>query len=110
MESVTKGNCSATVFQNHWDEFCDVLIVGSGFAGLAAAFEAKSEGLNLLIAPVTKKTGILIKQSSRFCQHLAVQSGDSIWKIPFHPYSNIEVRHSAGKILTKGEFPIKRFA
>jgi flavocytochrome c len=32
---------SKVAFPSRWDEFCDVLIVGSGFAGLAAAVEAK---------------------------------------------------------------------
>jgi flavocytochrome c len=49
MESETRGSCPATVFSNRWDEFCDVLIVGSGFAGLAAAIEAKSAGSSVII-------------------------------------------------------------
>ncbi len=32
-----------------WDETVDVLIVGSGFAGLAAAIEAKKAGANVLV-------------------------------------------------------------
>lgn len=35
--------------RNRWDEFCDVLIVGSGFAGLAAAIEAKRAGSSVII-------------------------------------------------------------
>jgi len=32
-----------------WDESCDVLIVGSGFAGLAAAVEAKRAGSSVIV-------------------------------------------------------------
>ena len=32
-----------------WDDSCDVLIVGSGFAGLAAAIEAKSAGSSVIV-------------------------------------------------------------
>jgi flavocytochrome c len=32
-----------------WDETCDVLIVGSGFAGLSAAIEAKAEGSSVIV-------------------------------------------------------------
>ena len=49
MGSETGGNGSEMVFSNRWDEFCDVLIVGSGFAGLAAAIEAKAAGSSVII-------------------------------------------------------------
>lgn len=32
-----------------WNEKVDVLVVGTGFAGLAAAIEAKERGLDVLI-------------------------------------------------------------
>ena len=33
----------------HWDETVDVIVVGSGFAGLAAAIEAKKAGANVIV-------------------------------------------------------------
>jgi hypothetical protein len=39
-----KSNALEMVPRLSWDESCDVLIVGSGFAGLAAAVEAKRAG------------------------------------------------------------------
>lgn len=35
---------SSAALPNRWDDTCDVLVVGSGFAGLAAAIEAKIAG------------------------------------------------------------------
>lgn len=32
-----------------WDETVDVIVVGSGFAGLAAAIEAKKAGANVVV-------------------------------------------------------------
>ena len=32
-----------------WDEEADVVVVGSGFAGLAAAIEAKEAGCSVII-------------------------------------------------------------
>ncbi|MDR0310807.1 MAG: flavocytochrome c [Acidobacteriota bacterium] len=32
-----------------WDETCDVVVVGTGFAGLAAAFEARGRGADVLV-------------------------------------------------------------
>ena len=32
-----------------WDEECDVLVIGSGYAGLAAAYEAKNAGADTLL-------------------------------------------------------------
>jgi succinate dehydrogenase/fumarate reductase flavoprotein subunit len=34
---------------SHWDEATDVLVIGSGFAGLAAAIEAKNAGSSVVI-------------------------------------------------------------
>ena len=33
----------------HWDETVDVVVIGSGFAGLAAAIEAKKAGANVVV-------------------------------------------------------------
>lgn len=32
-----------------WDETVDIIVVGSGFAGLAAAIEAKNAGVNVIV-------------------------------------------------------------
>ena len=32
-----------------WDETVDIIVVGSGFAGLAAAIEAKNAGANVIV-------------------------------------------------------------
>ena len=49
MGSETGGSGSETISRDRWDEFCDVLVVGSGFAGLAAAIEAKRAGSSVII-------------------------------------------------------------
>ena len=40
-----------------WDEEMDVLIVGSGFAGLAAALEAKKKGANVVVLEKMRTLG-----------------------------------------------------
>ena len=40
-----------------WDEEVDVLIVGSGFAGLAAALEAKKKGANVVVLEKMRTLG-----------------------------------------------------
>ena len=40
-----------------WDEECEVLVVGSGYAGLAAAIEAKSAGADVKIIEKTNRVG-----------------------------------------------------
>ena len=40
---------TALTAQGKWDEETDVIIVGSGFAGLAAAIEAKEAGCSVII-------------------------------------------------------------
>ena len=37
------------VISNKWNETADVVIIGSGFAGLAAAIEAKNAGASIII-------------------------------------------------------------
>jgi len=43
--------------ENKWDKKIDVLIVGSGFAGLAAAIEAKQAGKNVVVIEKMKSAG-----------------------------------------------------
>lgn len=49
----TMGLASSASAQNKvpakWDEIVDVIVVGSGFAGLAAAIEAKKAGANVIV-------------------------------------------------------------
>ena len=40
---------SGAALRSRWDESCDVLIVGSGFSGLAAAIEAKRAGSSVTL-------------------------------------------------------------
>lgn len=40
-----------------WDEECDVLVVGSGYTGLAAALEAKSAGADVKVIEKTERVG-----------------------------------------------------
>ena len=42
-------NIPRAALPTHWDESCDVLVVGSGFAGLAAAIEAKNAGSSVIV-------------------------------------------------------------
>lgn len=47
----SSGILAATVSAQtkKWDETFDVIVVGSGFAGLAAAIEAKKAGANVIV-------------------------------------------------------------
>ena len=49
MESVTRHNNATATLPTHWDESCEVLVVGSGFAGLAAAIEANKAGSSVIV-------------------------------------------------------------
>ena len=40
---------TASAQTRKWDETFDVIVVGSGFAGLAAAIEAKKAGANVIV-------------------------------------------------------------
>ena len=40
---------NSELFPDKWDESADVVIIGSGFAGLAAAIEAKQAGASIII-------------------------------------------------------------
>ena len=52
-EAATAANGADT----KWDEECDVLIVGSGYTGLAAALEAKSAGADVKVIEKTGRVG-----------------------------------------------------
>ncbi len=45
------------IFPDKWDESADVVIIGSGFAGLAAAIEAKRAGASVMILEKMKGYG-----------------------------------------------------
>ncbi len=49
MESETRPNSATATLPTHWDESCEVLVVGSGFAGLAAAIEANKAGSSVIV-------------------------------------------------------------
>lgn len=42
---------------NHWDEVTDVIVIGSGFAGLSAALEARKAGASVVILEKMKAAG-----------------------------------------------------
>lgn len=48
---------SAAGLPEAWDEECDVLVVGSGYAGLAAAYEAKKAGADTMLIEKMSFTG-----------------------------------------------------
>src|SRR4051812_34081665 len=41
--------CFDSSIPEHWDESTDVIVIGSGFAGLSAAAEARKSGAEVLI-------------------------------------------------------------
>ncbi len=43
--------------RNNWDEKTDVIVIGSGFAGLTAAIEAKNSGANVMILEKMRVAG-----------------------------------------------------
>lgn len=47
----------APIHQTEWDEEFDVVVVGSGFAGLAAAFEAKKAGASVVVLEKMRTPG-----------------------------------------------------
>ena len=51
------AQAAAIAIPDTWDETRDVVIVGSGFAGLAAAIEAKAIGTDTLILEKMRKPG-----------------------------------------------------
>lgn len=48
---------NSELFPDKWDESADVVIIGSGFAGLAAAIEAKQAGASVMILEKMKGYG-----------------------------------------------------
>ena len=72
----SSGILAATVSAQtkKWDETFDVIVVGSGFAGLAAAIEAKKAGANVIVLekmPTPAETQSLTEE---FLQPPAVRS------------------------------------
>jgi len=49
LEGKAAPGAAATGLPKAWDETCDVLVVGTGFAGLAAAIEARLAGAEVLV-------------------------------------------------------------
>jgi len=52
-----KSTAEAAVMPKKWDETYDVVIIGSGFAGLAAAYEAKKAGASVVILEKMRTPG-----------------------------------------------------
>ena len=55
--TATAATVSGTGLPEKWDEECDVLVIGSGYAGLAAAYEASKAGANTMIVEKMPTTG-----------------------------------------------------
>jgi flavocytochrome c len=55
--SLSASNAEATLLPKKWDETYDVVVIGSGFAGLAAAYEAKKAGASVVILEKMRTPG-----------------------------------------------------
>lgn len=51
------SDAEAAVLPKKWDESYDVVVIGSGFAGLAAAYEAKKAGASVVILEKMRTAG-----------------------------------------------------
>lgn len=51
------AEAACTVMPKKWDETYDVVVVGSGFAGLAAAYEAKKAGASVVVLEKMRTPG-----------------------------------------------------
>ena len=47
--TLTPWKAEAAMLPKKWDETYDVVVIGSGFAGLAAAYEAKKAGASVVV-------------------------------------------------------------
>lgn len=54
---LSPGKAGATELPKKWDEAVDVVVIGSGFAGLAAAIEAKTAGSSVVVLEKMRVTG-----------------------------------------------------
>lgn len=55
--ALTPWTAQAATLPKKWDETYDVVIIGSGFAGLAAAYEAKKAGASVIILEKMRTAG-----------------------------------------------------
>jgi len=55
--TLSPWNAEAAAIPKKWDETFDVVIIGSGFAGLAAAYEAKKAGASVVILEKMRTPG-----------------------------------------------------
>lgn len=55
--SATNATAAAPEVPDEWDEEFDVVVVGSGFAGLAAAYEAKKAGASVVVLEKMRTPG-----------------------------------------------------
>ncbi|MRR18546.1 MAG: FAD-dependent oxidoreductase, partial [Deltaproteobacteria bacterium] len=55
--AVTPWRAEAASIPKKWDETYDVVVVGSGFAGLAAAYEAKKAGASVVVLEKMRTPG-----------------------------------------------------
>jgi flavocytochrome c len=51
------AEAASTVMPKKWDETYDVVVIGSGFAGLAAAYEAKKAGASVVVLEKMRTPG-----------------------------------------------------
>lgn len=55
--SLSASEAEAALLPKKWDEMYDVVVIGSGFAGLAAAYEAKKAGASVVILEKMRTAG-----------------------------------------------------
>ncbi len=55
--SLSASEAEAALLPKKWDETYDVVVIGSGFAGLAAAYEAKKAGASVVILEKMRTPG-----------------------------------------------------
>ena len=55
--ALTPWSAEAAALPKKWDETYDVVVIGSGFAGLAAAYEAKKAGASVIILEKMRTPG-----------------------------------------------------
>ncbi len=55
--ALTPWSAEAATLPKKWDETVDVVVIGSGFAGLAAAYEAKKAGASVIVLEKMRTPG-----------------------------------------------------
>lgn len=67
--SACAGNASAKTGDGSWDEETDVVVVGSGAAGVSAAMEALEAGAQVIMIEKSKMTGGITSVCEQYCAY-----------------------------------------